>query len=192
MSNNTVETLVGAIVIAIAGAFFFYVYTSTNKSVGSGGYHVSAEFDNVGTVNVGTDVRVAGIKVGTVTGQDLNPESFQAHVVMSIDRKVKLADDSSAKVTSEGLLGANYIAVDPGGSETKLEDGGEIINTQGAVDFWKLVSETMFSKGGSGESGSAAPAPQPGQDAGGGGATEGGTTEGGATEGTEAPSTNAQ
>src|ERR1044072_8379738 len=74
MSNNTVETLVGAIVIAIAGAFFFYVYTSTNKSVGSGGYHVSAEFDNVGTVNVGTDVRVAGIKVGTVTGQDLNPE----------------------------------------------------------------------------------------------------------------------
>ncbi|HKQ95741.1 MAG TPA: outer membrane lipid asymmetry maintenance protein MlaD [Aestuariivirgaceae bacterium] len=207
MHSNTVETVVGALVIAIAAAFFFYVYTTTNKAVGSGGYHLSAEFDNIGSVAVGTDVRVAGIKVGTVTSQDLNPESYQARIVMTIDPKVHLADDSSAKVTSEGLLGANYIAVDPGGSETKLEDGGEIQNTQGAVDFWKLVSETMFSQsrtGGATESGGGAapgaqspepqaPETQP-QDA---PAPDGGAAPeepaGGATgEGTEAPSGNAQ
>ncbi len=191
MHSNTVETVVGAVVIAIAAAFFFYVYTTTTRAVGGGGYHVSAEFDNIGSVAVGTDVRVAGIKVGTVTAQDLNPESYQARIVMTIDPKVRLADDSSAKVTSEGLLGSNYIAVDPGGSETRLEDGGEILSTQGAVDFWKLVSETLFSQSRGGEAapapggGGAAPAPQ---------SPDGGTAgeSGTAGEGTEAPSGNAQ
>lgn len=154
MNNNSVETVVGALVIAIAAVFFFYVYTTTGKSIGGGGYHVSAEFDNIGTVNVGTDVRVAGIKVGTVTNQDLDPDNYQARITMTINPKVKISDDASAKITSEGLLGANYIAIDPGGSETKLEDGGEIVSTQGAVDFWKLINDTMFSRSGSGGGGS--------------------------------------
>jgi phospholipid/cholesterol/gamma-HCH transport system substrate-binding protein len=97
-------------------------------------------------VNVGTDVRLAGIKVGSVVAEELNPETFQARVTMTIDPKLKLTDDTTAKISSEGLLGEPFIALEPGGSETMIEDGGEIQFTQGAVDIWKLVSEAMFSK----------------------------------------------
>ena len=145
MKDSAVETAIGAIVIIIAAVFFFFVYSTTDKGTASGGYRVVAEFDNIGAINVGTDVRMAGIKIGSVVAQELNPETYQARVTLLIDPKLKLADDTSAKVSSEGLLGSPFIALDPGGSETFIEDGGEIQITQGAVDFWKLVSESMFS-----------------------------------------------
>ena len=141
MRDNLVETAVGAIVIAIAAIFFYYVYQTSGDGKAASGYRVVAEFDNIGAIDVGTDVRLAGIKVGTVETQELNPESFQARVTMAIDPAVRLADDSSAKVTNEGLLGGAFIALEPGGAETKIENGGEISNTQGAIDIWKLVSE---------------------------------------------------
>jgi phospholipid/cholesterol/gamma-HCH transport system substrate-binding protein len=146
MKDSAVETAIGAIVIVIAAVFFFFVYSTTDKGTASGGYRVVAEFDNIGAINVGTDVRMAGIKVGSVVAQELNPETYQARVTLMIDPKLRLADDTSAKVSSEGLLGSPFIALDPGGSETFIADGGEIQITQGAVDFWKLVSESMFSK----------------------------------------------
>ena len=141
MKDSLVETAVGAVVIVIAIAFFFYVYQTSGGAGASAGYRITAEFDNVGAIDVGTDVRLAGIKVGSVEAQELNPENFQARVTMAINPAIRLADDSSAKVTSEGLLGDAFIALEPGGGETKLEDGGEISNTQGAIDIWKLVSE---------------------------------------------------
>lgn len=147
MKNTTVETAIGALVILIAAGFFAFAYTTSGKGSTTGGYTLKAEFDNVAGVNTGTDVRLAGIKIGTVVGQSLNPDNYQAQVVMSIDPKVKLTDDTTAKVTSEGLLGANFIALDPGGSETLLADGGVITNTQGAVDIWTLISTAMFDSG---------------------------------------------
>jgi phospholipid/cholesterol/gamma-HCH transport system substrate-binding protein len=155
MKNSTVETLIGALVIAIAVIFFAFAYNASGRGQHGAGYLVSAEFDNVEGVNVGTDIRMAGIKIGTVTAQSLNPESFQAVVTMAIDSNIKLADDTSAKVTSEGLLGAKFIALDAGGSETKLADGGVINYTQGAVDIWSLISQAMFDK-----SGAKAPEPE--------------------------------
>jgi phospholipid/cholesterol/gamma-HCH transport system substrate-binding protein len=146
MKDSAVETAIGAIVILIAAAFFIFVYSTTDKAAGSSGYRVTAEFDNVGAVNVGTDVRMAGIKVGSVVAQELNPETYQARLTLTIDPKLKLADDTTAKVSSEGILGAPYIALEPGGSETVIADGGEIQITQGAIDLWKLVSEAMFNK----------------------------------------------
>jgi phospholipid/cholesterol/gamma-HCH transport system substrate-binding protein len=148
MKNSTVETLIGAVVVAIAAAFLLYAYNSVGSRAAAGGYTIMADFDNVEGVNVGTDVRMAGIKIGTVTAQSLNPENFQARVTMSIDSSVKLADDTSAKVTAEGLLGAKFIALDAGGSETLLADGGTISYTQGAVDIWSLISQAMFDKTG--------------------------------------------
>ncbi len=148
MKNSTVETLIGAMVIAIAVVFFAFAYNASGKGQHGAGYLISAEFDNVEGVNVGTDIRMAGIKIGTVTAQSLNPESFQAVVTMAIDSNIKLADDTSAKVTSEGLLGSKFIALDAGGSETKLADGGTINYTQGAVDIWSLISQAMFDKSG--------------------------------------------
>jgi phospholipid/cholesterol/gamma-HCH transport system substrate-binding protein len=155
MKNSTVETLIGAMVIAIAAVFFAFAYNSSGRGQHNAGYKISAEFDNVEGVNVGTDIRMAGIKIGTVTAQSLNPENYQAVVTMAIDPNIKLADDTSAKVTSEGLLGAKFIALDAGGSDAKLAEGGVINYTQGAVDIWSLISQAMFDK-----SGAKAPEPE--------------------------------
>src|SRR5687768_4239131 len=117
MRDSAVETAIGAVVIAIAAAFFYFVYSTTDKSTAGTGYRVVAAFDNIGGVNVGTDVRMAGIKIGSVVKQELDPETYQARITMMIDPKLKLADDTTAKIASEGLLGAPYIALEPGGGE---------------------------------------------------------------------------
>ncbi|MFT3986546.1 outer membrane lipid asymmetry maintenance protein MlaD [Aestuariivirga sp.] len=161
MKNATVETLIGALVIAVAAGFFLYAYQFSGKSQAGGGMHYVAEFDNAEGIAVGTDVRMAGVKIGTVTDQRLDPANFQARITMQVDKAISLTDDVTAKVTAEGLLGAKYISLEQGGSETKLADNGVIQYTQGAVDMWSLISQAMFdksgskdNKGGSGDSGS--------------------------------------
>jgi phospholipid/cholesterol/gamma-HCH transport system substrate-binding protein len=146
MKSSALETLVGAAVIALALAFFAYAWQTAGHGGASGGYHVTADFDNASGVSVGSDVRIAGIKVGSVVGQSLNPQSFQARIDMLINREVKISDDTSAKIASEGLLGSNFISLEPGGSDAKLEDGSVISYTQGAIDVWSLISQAMFSK----------------------------------------------
>lgn len=150
MKSSTVETLIGAAVIAIATAFFIFAYRSSGIEAGSGGIKVYAEFDNAEGINVGSDVRMAGVKIGTVVEQSLNPENFQARVALEVDNAVKLTEDVTAKVTAEGLLGAKFISLEQGGAEAKLADGGTITYTQGAVDIWSLISEAMFDKAKSG------------------------------------------
>ena len=165
LKNSAVETLIGAVVVLIAAGFFFFAYQTSGKGTAAGAYRLSAEFDNAEGVNVGTDVRVAGVKIGSVVGFTLNPENFQARVQMELDPTVKLTEDATAKVTSEGLLGSKFIALEQGGAETILADGGEISNTQGAVDIWSLISQAMFENKGGGNSGGGGsdtpPEPQP-------------------------------
>ncbi len=144
MKNSIVETLIGAAVIGIAAVFFVFAYTTSGAGKGQGGYTLTAEFENVEGINIGSDIRLAGIKVGSVTDQNLNAENFQAVLTMSIDRSVSLPDDSTAKVTSEGLLGAKFIALEPGGSDDKLKDGDQMSYTQSAIDLWGLVNEYLF------------------------------------------------
>ena len=148
MKDTAVETLIGAVVIAIAAAFFLFAYQLSGKANATGGYRLLAEFDNAEGINVGTDVRMAGVKVGTVVEQTLNRENFQAAITMMIEPGLQLTDDATAKVTAEGLLGSKFISLEQGGSETKLADGGVISNTQGAVDIWSLISQAMFEKSG--------------------------------------------
>jgi phospholipid/cholesterol/gamma-HCH transport system substrate-binding protein len=144
LKNSTVETLIGTAVVAIAAAFFIYAYQASDRGNATGSYRVSAEFDNAEGVSVGTDVRVAGVKIGSVVDFTLNPENFQANVVMELDPKVKLTEDATAKVTAEGLLGSKFISLEQGGAEIMLAEGGVISNTQGAVDIWSLISQAMF------------------------------------------------
>lgn len=144
MKTNLVETAVGAVVILIAAVFFTFAYTTSGIGKGSGGYRLIAEFDNADGIGIGSDVRMSGVKIGTVTSQELDTTTFQAVLNLSIDRKLKLPDDSSAKVTSEGLLGSKFVALEPGGSEQVLADGDRIAYTQGAIDIWSLVSQFMF------------------------------------------------
>ena len=160
MKNSTVETLIGAAVVAIAAVFFLFAYQTSGKGSTTGAYKLSAEFDNAEGVSVGTDVRVAGVKVGSVVDFTFNPENFQATVLMELDPRVKLTDDATAKVTAEGLLGSKFISLEQGGAETILADGGVISNTQGAVDIWSLISQAMFDKKAAPTDGGDAPAPQ--------------------------------
>ena len=140
MGHNLVETLIGALVLAAAGAFLTYAYNNTD--VGSvHGYEISARFNRVDGLANGADVRISGIKVGTVTSEKLDRKTYQAIVEMSIERSVKLPDDTFAKITSEGLLGSNYLALDPGGSEHYLKPGDQITETQGSVDLLGLISK---------------------------------------------------
>lgn len=157
--TTTLETAVGAAVVALAVAFFGYAYKTAGVggTSASDGYVLVAEFDNAEGINVGTDVRLAGIKVGSVTAQSLNTESYQARIEMTVEKKVSLADDSQAKITSEGLLGGKFIALEPGGSDTKLGPGDQFSYTQGSVDLWALIGQAMS---GSKSGGAAAPAPE--------------------------------
>ena len=135
-----------ALVIAIALGFFLFMYSTTGVGKGSAGCHLTAKFKNVEGINVGSDVRMSGIKIGSVTAQSLDNQSYDAILTFAADPTIKLPDDfSTAKITSEGLLGGKFIALEPGGSETLVSDGGTITYTQGALDLWALVSDYMFS-----------------------------------------------
>jgi len=101
-------------------------------------------------------VRAAGVKIGSVVGFSLNPENFQAKVVMELDPALKITEDATAKVTAEGLLGSKFISLEQGGAETMLAEGGVISNTQGAVDIWSLISQAMFER----KDGGGTPEPQ--------------------------------
>lgn len=144
MQHNLVETLVGAFVIAISAIFLSYGYSVSDMSPKSG-YKLIAEFDRIDGLTVGSDVRMSGIKVGTVIDQELNKQNFYATVTLSINDDIELPDDTSAKITMEGLLGGNYVSLTPGGGFDLLTDGDEISYTQGSIDLIGLVSQAMFS-----------------------------------------------
>jgi phospholipid/cholesterol/gamma-HCH transport system substrate-binding protein len=143
MQNNTVETLIGAIVVVVAAAFLFFAYTTTGTG-SIGGYDVKARFSSADGIVTGTDVRLHGIKVGTVSSLVLDPKSYAAIVHLNIHNDVPVPDDSSIKITSAGLLGSSYLAIQPGGSDKMLAAGGEITNTQGSVDFMSLIARAIY------------------------------------------------
>ena len=151
MSNNILETLIGALVIAVAAAFFVFAFSNADLGGGGTSYAVTAKFNNVTGISAGTDVRLSGIKVGTVTGTELDKVTYQAIVSMDIDNSVELADDTSIRVSSDGLLGGSFLALEPGGGLAYLGDGDEITYTQGSVDLMGLIGQAVFSAGGSGE-----------------------------------------
>jgi len=146
MKDNLVETLVGAAVILVAALFVIYGYSVTEGDSGEG-YRLNAQFDRVDGLTIGSDVRMSGIKIGTVTGLKLDPESYYANAEFVIGGNIELPDDTSAKITSEGLLGGNYVSLSPGGSEDMLAEDDETLYTQGSVDLIGLVSQALFSAG---------------------------------------------
>jgi phospholipid/cholesterol/gamma-HCH transport system substrate-binding protein len=151
MQNNTVETLIGAVVVIVAAVFLYFTYTATSQGSVSG-YEIKARFAAVDGVNVGTDVRLHGIKVGSVESLALDPKSYMAIATMTVRKDIQIPEDSSAKITSSGILGSSYVSISPGGSDTMLAAGGELNDTQGAVDLMGLVGR--YINGGSGSSSS--------------------------------------
>ncbi len=137
------ETAVGAVVLAVAGAFLTYALGSSLTDRAGGGYELVARFGQAGGLAAGADVRVSGVKIGQVTRIDLDPKTFLARTRFRIDRDVKLPSDSSVKITSDGLLGSQYVAVQPGGAAEDLKPGGEFENVQGAVDLFGLIGQVI-------------------------------------------------
>jgi phospholipid/cholesterol/gamma-HCH transport system substrate-binding protein len=155
MRRNIIETVMGAVVLVVAVVFVVIAFKST--SVGDvSGYHVSVEFDDISGLTNGTDVRMAGVKIGTVESQALDPDTYFAEVVLNIDDTIRLPMDTSARIIPEGLLGGNYVALEPGAEEDMIsQDGdGSIQYAQGAINVVDLLGRFIFSAADAGSSSS--------------------------------------
>ncbi|MEM7615611.1 MAG: outer membrane lipid asymmetry maintenance protein MlaD [Pseudomonadota bacterium] len=140
MANSVTETLLGAAVLVTAAGFTFYA--SQSAGLGSGGdgrYELVAKFTSVEGVSTGTDVRMAGVKIGTVSDLTLNAETYQAEVLLSLRDDIQVPDDSEVVIASEGLLGGSFVQLSPGGSEFMLADGDEVLYTQSSVSLLDLM-----------------------------------------------------
>ena len=151
MGRNLIETVMGAVVILVAAGFLFFAYSTANVGAVEG-YHLLAKFDRVDGVKPGADVRISGIKVGSVIGERLDKDTYLAELSMSIEPSVKIPKDSAVKILLSGLLGENYLAISPGGSEDMMKNGDTFQYTQGSVDLISLVGQAVFGKAGGGGS----------------------------------------
>ena len=146
MRGNLVETLIGAVVLIVAAVFLTFAYNRADVGTVEG-YELFARFDRVDGVEVGSDVLLSGIKIGTVVDIVLDRETYLAEMRFSIEESVKLPEDTSAEVGSGGLLGDKFIALVPGGADEMLSAGGEIKYTQGSIDIIALLGQAIFSSG---------------------------------------------
>ncbi|WP_027259267.1 MULTISPECIES: outer membrane lipid asymmetry maintenance protein MlaD [Leisingera] len=151
MSHNPTEVFAGGVVLAAAVAFAVYAGQAAGLSRGGSTYDLNASFRSLEGVSVGTDVRLAGVKIGTVTGVGLNPETFRADTMFSVNEGIEIPDDSAVVISSEGLLGGNFVEIMPGGSPFAFEAGDEIEDTQGAVSLISLLVK-FVAGGGEGDS----------------------------------------
>jgi len=145
MSRNAVETVMGALVLVVAALFLFFAYTTSQVS-SVRGYQVMAKFSNAGGLKNGGDVRISGIKVGSILSERLDPKTFQAIVQMSIDPSIKLSTDSVALITSSGLLGDNFISIEPGNEDELIPAGGTIMHTQAQMSLENLIGQVIYNQ----------------------------------------------
>lgn len=139
MTDHVTETVIGGVVIAAAAGFLFYAGQVAGMRVGGDSYPLTASFRSVEGIAIGTDVRLAGIKVGTVTDLALDPVTFEARARFTIERELEIPEDSDIKIASEGLLGGAFLEITPGASEFILAEGDAILNTQSSVSLLNLL-----------------------------------------------------
>ena len=144
--RSVTEIAAGAVVLLVAAGFLFYAVANTGRGA-VGGYTLHAAFDNVGGISPGADVRIAGLKVGSVSGLSIDPKSYQAVATFTVQSDIKLSADSSATIATGGLLGGNFLSLSPGGDEKTLADGGTITITQSAVNLEDLLGKFIFNVG---------------------------------------------
>ena len=149
MSHSVTEISVGGVVLAAAAAFAIYTTQTTGFGSGGGGgsYELTASFRSLEGVSVGTDVRLAGVKLGTVTGVELDPETYRAVTTFSVSNGIEVPDDSAVVISSEGLLGGNFVEIMPGGSPFFYAAGDEVTDTQGAGSLISLLVKCVAGAG---------------------------------------------
>ena len=137
------ETLVGLIVIAVAAAFLWYAAGVSGDRGRGADYSLEAVFGRVDGISIGADVKIAGIEVGEVTANRLDPETYEATLEMRIAKNVQVPDDSVAKIVSDGFLGGAHVSIEPGASEEYLAEGDRITITRGSVDLLNLAVQAF-------------------------------------------------
>lgn len=149
MRRDLVETLIGGVVLVLVALGIVVGFASSGVSTVDG-YSIKAEFDDVSGVSVGTEVRLAGVKVGTVTDKALADDGRLAILTLSIDRAAVVPADSKVRILPEGLLGGSYIAIEPGGAAEDLADGAAIAfdRTQGSINVIDLLGRLVVQAAG--------------------------------------------
>ncbi|MGQ3299773.1 outer membrane lipid asymmetry maintenance protein MlaD [Reyranella sp.] len=148
MGRNVVETIVGALVLVVAGVFVFYAFSKSDRA-GREGYALVARFGRIDGLKRGADVTLSGVKIGSVTGFSLDPKTYQAVVRLGVASNVDLPTDTNAKIVGESLLGGMVVVLEPGGDKQMLKNGGEIEHTQDAIPLTELIAKFMFGSTGS-------------------------------------------
>jgi phospholipid/cholesterol/gamma-HCH transport system substrate-binding protein len=151
MNHNIVETVLGAVVLLVAGIFLIFAVGAADLGKVSG-YDITANFAKADGINSGMDVRISGVKVGSVAKTELDPQTYLAKVTLSIDPKIKLPVDTIAKVSSESLLGGKYLSLDPGAEDEMIAVGGQIEHTQASVNLEEMIGKFIFSSADKGSS----------------------------------------
>lgn len=159
MNRNAVETVVGAVVLVVAAAFLFFAYTTTQVNA-TGGTEYTAQFDRVDGLRDGSDVKISGIKVGSVVSQSLDPTTFLATIKFTVSPQIKLPVDSVAVIASPGLLGDDFLSIEPGNEDKTIPPGGRITHTQSAMNLQSLIGQYIYGAAqNKGQSGAAPPSP---------------------------------
>lgn len=140
------ETIVGVIVVAVAAFFMIYAYSVSGKRIGGDHYRLDAVFGRIDGITIGSEVRIAGVKIGSVSANKLNLQTYEADIQMAIDRGVPIPEDSVAKIVTDGLLGGAHVSIEPGASEDMLLEGDKITMTQGSVDLLGLAVQSFTNK----------------------------------------------
>ena len=149
MAENPAEVAVGALTLAVAGGFLVYAAQTTGWAGGGAAtYPLAASFRSAEGVAPGTEVRLAGIRIGTVTGLALNPETYRADMTFAIDAGIDIPEDSSAAVATQGLLGGTFVEVVAGESPFALDPGAEILDTRGPQNLLGLMADIISSASG--------------------------------------------
>ncbi len=145
--RSVTDLAAGAAVLLVTAGFMAYAAVNTGRGGGSGGLRLSARFDNVGSIASGADVRIAGVKVGSVAATTIDPKSYQGVISFTVQPDIKLPDDSSAVISTGGLLGGSFVTLTPGGSDKMLGEGGVITVTQSATNLEDLLGKFIFNVG---------------------------------------------
>ncbi len=143
MKRSIIETVLGAVVLVLAGVFLVFSYKTADISKVSG-YEITASFSGIGGLAIGDDVRISGVKIGSVNNVALNNENYLAVVTMTIDPSVKLPEDTAAIISSESLLGGRYLEIQPGASDEMLTAGQQIKYTQAPQNLEQLLGKFIF------------------------------------------------
>jgi phospholipid/cholesterol/gamma-HCH transport system substrate-binding protein len=141
--RSAAEIATGGVVLLVAAGFLAFAVSHTGRSA-TNGYSLTANFEAIDGIAAGSDVRLAGVKIGSVMGARIDPQTYQANVSFTVQDGLKLPKDSSAEIVSDGFLGSKYLSLVPGGSDQMLAPGQRVTITQSSVSLEQLLGKFIF------------------------------------------------